>query len=124
MLVRGPDVIPYRSNFFHGKALRVTKRPLISTEAWNVGALVATTHGDEQLRVASQLLGQLSRLCSAEVDPDLLHDCLNLRMHPLAWLSRARPENSCFSLDFDLHGCRLPSGRFSGAPGGPFVAAP
>jgi hypothetical protein len=76
------------------------------------------------LRIVSGLAENTNSIfCDGSSEPETANGCPVLhgqeppaerhwcaRRHPdqiECALSRARPETSCFSLDFDLHGCRL-----------------
>ena len=51
------DIVANRTNLIHRTALWIGQWPVISAKAWNIGAFVATTHGDEQVRIVCKLLG-------------------------------------------------------------------
>src|SRR5579859_6801702 len=57
------NLVPDRSNLLNRQALGVLERPIVPAQTWDIWALVATTHGDEKLRVLCQLLGEFLRLC-------------------------------------------------------------
>jgi hypothetical protein len=84
------DVVAYYPDFLNRQSLRVPKWPIVSAQTRNVGALIAASHGDEELRFACQVTGQLLRLSIAEVDTRLLHDGKNLWMHSQSWLGACR----------------------------------
>ncbi len=75
------DFISDGPNFINGLPFGITERPVVAAKPWNVWALVATTHRDKKLRITCQFICQFLRLGAAEVDPDLLHGCKNLRMN-------------------------------------------
>ncbi len=72
-----------RSRFFG-----VAQRPVITLEAGNIRALVATAHRYQQLRVMRQLFRQSLRFGGTEINSHLAHDGYDFGMHPLA---RCRP---------------------------------
>jgi hypothetical protein len=68
------DLIPDGANLLQWKPLGITKRPVVSANAWEIRAFISTAHCYEELRVARQCLCQLLGLDAAEVNSDLSHD--------------------------------------------------
>ena len=48
----GADFVADFAHFFHGLALGIAEGPVVAAEAGDVRALVAATHGDEELRLS------------------------------------------------------------------------
>jgi hypothetical protein len=92
------DVVAYHPDFLNRQSLWVPEWPIVSPQTRNVGALIAASHGDEELRFACQVIGQLLRLGIAEVDTRLLHDGKNLWMHSQSWLGACRDSFSLGSV--------------------------
>jgi hypothetical protein len=84
------DFVADGAGFLERTALGVEERPVLAAEAGNVGALVATAHGEEHGGGARELLGELLRRCVGEVDADLAHDVDHAGMDPLGGLGACR----------------------------------
>jgi hypothetical protein len=83
-------VVANRADPTERLALRILERPVIAPHAWNVRALVATTHRDQQLRLSREIRGEPPRPHAAQVDPFLPHDCDDLWMNALPWIRSGR----------------------------------
>jgi alpha-galactosidase len=59
-------------------SLGILERPVVAAEARDDRALLAAAHGDQELRAASELVGQLLRLSLGEVDAHLAHGLQHL----------------------------------------------
>ena len=87
-------LIAYRPDFRGRQTLWIAKRPIITSQTWNIRAFISASHRDEKLRLLRQLFRKLLRPCMAQVDADLLHYSQHLRMNAFAWFRARRYSRS------------------------------
>ena len=73
-------------NGVHCLALGVGERPVVPLRAWHHWTRIATSHGDEPLRLSSEFGGQLLWPLLGQVDAVLAHQRDHFGMHPFSRL--------------------------------------
>ena len=76
----GANIIANHADLVDGLALGIAEGPVVAAEAGDMGALVATAHGDEELCLAREFFAALPRFRAAEVDTYFLRGGEHFRM--------------------------------------------
>src|SRR5258708_2697392 len=64
-----------------GLAFRILERPIVARETRNRGALLAASHRDEHPRALREIVGELLRRSTGEIDIYFAHHFEHLGMH-------------------------------------------
>src|SRR5438093_7127050 len=67
------DVVADLTDALQGLSLRIRERPVLPAKPRNDRALLAAAHGDQEVGVSRQILGEPLRCCRNEVDSSLAH---------------------------------------------------
>src|SRR5690606_33357570 len=85
-----PDVVADRADHVDGLPPRIGQRPVVPAEAGDDRALVAAAHGDQEVSVACEIVGQGLWSCPGQVEPYFAHHLHDLRVNADRWTGPRR----------------------------------